>query len=375
MLSNFNSLMFYIVSFIGSAYMLGLIDELQKKKNVFCFAIVCVALGIPILMAGYRSYTGTDTMVYIYNYVNDAYISWAGFWKSIDGEWGEIGHKILTRFIGVFTHTRLYLAVYAAITVILVYKVSKKFDKGNIALIMTVFYFVFFVYSFNGMRQYVAIAIVAYSLQFVFDRKFTKFLICIFLATAFHTSAILTIVLYFLWSKDNKLISWGLILPLLVIILVAGLNLESLLDAIADLELESTAINRYTTYTDNEYESKNRDFYLNLLIAIIALLHYKPLEKLDSRNTLFVIMMLMGTLLGVCGFLNPYTKRIALYFNIAEIWVLANIPKTYSDSRASWLIRFFVLVYAVTRFILIAYVLEQSNLIPYIWILPWWAQI
>lgn len=355
--------------------MLGLIDELQKKKNVFYFMIVCAALGIPILMAGCRTYTGSDTITYLYSYVTMADMSWADFWKSIENNGGEVAHKFLTKFMGIFTHPRMYLAIYAAITVFLIYSVSKKFNKENITLTMIVFYFVFFINSFNGMRQYVAIAIVAYSLQFVFDRKFTKFLICIVFASAFHTSAILAIVLYFLWKKDNKLISGMLIVSVLAIILVAGLNLESILNTIAELELESVAINRYTTYVDNELGAKNRDFYLNLLTAIVALLHYKKLEKLDSRNTLFVIMMLMGTLLGVCGFLNPYTKRVALYFNIAEIWVLANIPRTYSDSKYAWLTRFLVLVYAVARFTVIAYVLKYSRLIPYIWILPWWAQI
>ena len=225
------------------------------------------------------------------------------------------------------------------------------------------------------MRQYIAIALVAYSFRFIFEKKLIPFVLFVLLATTFHTSAIVVLPLYFLWTKKDKLLSLVLIVPALIIILVIGLNLESVLDAIAGYNFESSSIQRYTTYTELVEEAKNRDFYLNLLVLVITLFHANRLKKVDKKNSFFIVLMLIGTTLGVCGFVSPYAKRISLYFSIAEIWVLSDIPKCYKDHHSIWTARILIITYAIARFTIIAYFLEQGNIIPYFWILPGWAQV
>ncbi len=371
MLSEFNSLLFYIFAFSGSSYLMGFARQNQRPNTFFYNLIILCALFIPIFTAGYRS-CGTDTIQYIYSYIKYIDFSWAEIIEKMST--GESGHLLLTKLLGYLSHTRLYLATYAAITVILVYSVTTKLKKDSVAMSMLVFFFVFFSSSFNIMRQYMAIAIVAYSFRFIFEKKLIRFILTVLLAATFHTSAIIIIPLYFLWTKKDKIISLVILVPTLIAVLAVGLNLESILEIIAGYESESIAIQRYTTYTEL-VDSKNRDIYLNALVTIITLFHLPRLKKIDIKNTFFVVLLIIGTMLGVCGFVSPYAKRISLYFSIAEIWVLADIPKCYKDHHSIWTARILVIAYAIARFTVIAYLLKQSGLIPYMWVLPGWAQV
>ena len=48
----------------------------------------------------------------------------------------------------------------------------------------------------NALRQFTAMAIFLYASLFIYEKKFFKYIFYILLATMFHTSAILLIILY-----------------------------------------------------------------------------------------------------------------------------------------------------------------------------------
>ena len=373
MLNEFNSWLLYLSVLSASAYLLGFISQTQKKKTFFYFLITFIALALPILMAAYRS-CGSDTLGYMRNYIYTRRTPIKEVFENISGL-SESGHTLLTKFLGYFKSVRIYFGVYAAITVCLFYFASKEYKKESIALSMLLFYFVTFTAAFNVMRQYIAVALVAFSLKYVFKRDFLRFMIFVLIASTFHTSALLVTFVYFLWSKNGKLIPWPLLALVFVGVAAVSINLEGFLGAFADMEFESEALQRYVGYTVNEVDAKNRDFYLNLLITVILLIHYTRLVKVDKRNSFFIFLFLISTALGLSGFVSPYAKRIAKFFSIASPWILADIPKCYKDHHSIWTARILVIFYALARFTLTAYILEQSNLIPYIWILPSWARL
>ncbi len=372
MFSNFNSWLFYLGVFSGSAYLLGFISQTQKKKTFFYFLITAIALALPILMAAYRS-CGTDSITYMASYMRTSRTSWANVWENIDSFF-ESGHRLLVKFLGTFHSVRVYFGTYAAVTVICIYTATKYYKGKEIALSMFLFYFLLFISSFNGMRQNFAAAIVVLSFKYIFERKFIKFLLIILLATMFHTSALSMIFLYFLWQKDQKLLPWPILFAIMALFTIVCLNLDSILGSFEDYEFESDSLQRYVNYTSNTFEAKNRDFYLKLLVAGIVAWHYPRLVKIDKRNSFFAYLVYISTIIGLAGFINPTAKRFALYLSIAQIWVLADIPKCYKDHHSIWTARLLVMFYAIARFTLVAYILGQSHLIPYIWILPSWAR-
>ena len=354
MFNEFNSWLFYIAVFGSSVYLLGFIRENQKKRTFFALAITFAALAMPILLAAYRV-CGTDTFLYMRDYVTTRRIPWKQLIEDIEGL-SEVGHKFLTKFLGYFKNTRIYLGTYAAITVGMFYLATKKCKFETLPMVMLLFYFGTFSSSFNVMRQCVAVVLVAYAYTFVFEKRFTKFSIFVFLACCFHLSAFVSIFAYFLWTKEKKLIPTLFLGIVMIAIFLVSINLDTGYGGEVDIEF------------------KNRDFYLNLLLAVIMMTHYSRLVKIDEKNVFFIFLFYISVVLGLCGFINPYAKRIAMYFGVTSNWVLADIPKCYKDHTSVWAARLLVIFYAVIGFTITAYVLEQGALIPYVWVLPYWAR-
>ena len=304
MFNEFNSWLFYLGVFSGSAYLLGLISQIQKKKTFFYFVMTFIGLALPIVMAAYRS-SGTDSFLYMRDYIYTRRVPIEEVIENITG-FSEAGHKLLTKFLGYFKSVRVYFGAYAAITLCVFYIATKEQKKEDIALPMFLFYFGAFVNSFNIMRQTVAVVLIAFSFQYVFKRDFLKFMLCVLVAATFHLSALVVTVVYFLWTKNKKMLSGILLLVILAGVAALAINLDKFLGNFSESEFESASLQRYVGYTTNDVEAKNRDFYLNLLISAILMVHYSRLVKVDNRNALYIYLFFVGTALGLSGFVNPY---------------------------------------------------------------------
>ncbi len=372
MFNDFNSWLFYLGALSGSAYLLGFISQTQKKRTSLYFIITFIALAIPVLMAAYRS-CGTDSFTYMRDYLYTRRVPFKELFEGVSGL-SESGYTFLTKVLGYFKSVRVFFGAYAAITVCIFYLASKEYKKDGIALSMLLFYFGTFTGSFNIMRQSVAVVLVVFSFQYVFKKDFLRFMLFVLIAGTFHTSALLVTFVYFLWTKEGKLIPGVLLFIIFVAFAAVAIGLEGFLGSFAGREFESESLQRYVGYTSNEVEAKNRDFYLTLLIAIILLVHYQKLVEVDKRNSFFIFLYLIATALALSGFVSPYAKRIAKYFAVGSSWLLADIPKCYKDHHSIWTARLLVIFYALMRFTLTAYILDQGDLIPYIWILPSWAR-
>ena len=69
---------------------------------------------------------------------------------------------------------------------------------------MLIFYLLFYNDSLNAMRQYLALSIGFFGLQYIFERKFFRFIFWIFLASLFHVSGWILILYYPLWWWVNR---------------------------------------------------------------------------------------------------------------------------------------------------------------------------
>ena len=374
MFNEFNSWLFYLGVFGGSAYLLGFIKENQNKRTFFALAITLAALALPILTAAYRC-CGSDTLGYLKLYIRTRRIPWEQIVENIEGL-SEVGHTFLTKFLGYFKSVRIYLGTYAAITVGLFYLATKKIKYESLPLVMLLFYFGTFGSTFNIMRQGIAIALVAYAYTFVFKKNFKKFIVFILLASLFHLSAFVAVFTYFVWTKNNKTISKVILFAATIAVVLIAINLDSVLGVLENREFESASIQRYVGYGNEvDVEFKNRDFYLNLLLAVIMMTHYSRLVKVDGKNAFLIFLFYISVALGLCGFINPFAKRISMYFGITSHWVLADIPKCYKDHVSVWTARLLVIFYAIIRFTITAYILGGADLIPYIWVIPSWARL
>ena len=105
---------------------------------------------------------------------------------------------LLNKFVYcVFDNVDFVFIISSFITVGLMFKTIK---KQSSIIPLSVFLLIgsrFYFYSFTQVRQYIAIAIFIYSLQFIIEGKFFKYIIHILIASMFHKLALAYIPLYF----------------------------------------------------------------------------------------------------------------------------------------------------------------------------------
>lgn len=188
------------------SWLLLMVVEHKKKNKVIDSILVGVALILPILLAGMRDvYIGTDTQAYAT--LTQTALSSNGFFDYLQRsvyinnryEWvydREIGYNILTYFSAKITGSlQGMMLITHAIIIILIYKGIKHITDAApgfpVSFGMLTFYLLYFGSSLNGIRQWLAMAVILFAFQYLVENKNIKFFAFVGIATLFHTSAVL----------------------------------------------------------------------------------------------------------------------------------------------------------------------------------------
>ena len=167
-----------------------------------------MAILLPSFLAGFRdSGVGTDMMVYGDKYFAYAKnISMAKFF-AITG--CEYGYGAFVYLVAYFTDKIFWM--YFLTELIIISLVWKSFDEyindrfKPFALL--IYYFMFYSFSLNLMRQSIAMSILLYSFRFIRNQKKIPFLLCCVLAFLFHKTSIVGLTIYPIYQvcvTDNK---------------------------------------------------------------------------------------------------------------------------------------------------------------------------
>ncbi|NYB74507.1 EpsG family protein [Sedimentibacter hydroxybenzoicus DSM 7310] len=150
------------------------------KKNKWLRILPYVILA---LFSGFRYGVGTDYFNYasIFNDVASGVYPWKI----------EKGYEYLILFISKIGGTyQLVFLIMSSLTVFFTYKFIK--EESVDYVMSSILYLLigpFYLSSMNGVRQALAISIVAYSLKFIRKNKYVKVIFWIILAGLFHSSA------------------------------------------------------------------------------------------------------------------------------------------------------------------------------------------
>ena len=160
---------------------------------VLAFALAAVL----ILVAGLRYRVGTDYMAYYRTRVED----WKTVWDYII-HFREPGIRILSRISVMIANDGAVLIFICAVIIIGIYCLM--IYRYSVMYLVSMLVFLFlgdWTGSFNGIRQYLAAAIVFAGHRYILKRKFVSYLLTVLLATLFHKSAAIMILPYFLYAR------------------------------------------------------------------------------------------------------------------------------------------------------------------------------
>ena len=216
-----------------------------------------------------------------------------------------------------------YLSIYPVLSLLCYFAVT----KGGI----------FFV------RQYIALAILMYSVKYVIEKKIYKFLLVVFIACLIHRTALLFLPVYFIFYKNIKIKYY--IIILLVFIPIA-VYISRVFDSL-NLGLANSIIeNKINNYIDKSASGETYGIELsksNILIrgvikrGFIILLYFLLMKGELAKNYitrgLFNIYF-FGTCLYILLIpLSEQLSRVCLFFDIFDIFLF---PLLLYNQHTKW---------------------------------------
>ena len=266
-------------------------------RAVFAYA----SAGLLICMAAFRDRIGTDYGQYARSYAYEY-----REWRWADFSWSdEPGIRILTWIsVRIYDDPVTLMALAALITIGLFMKV---YEKYSTFFALSVLFFVLvgaWHGAFNGVRQYLAAAIVVAGHHLILDRKFVRYLLLVAVAALFHISAWVLILLYFV--PRRKMTPVATIVLISVSLFAAnGYELAgSVISAIGDGDPTSTAY-----FTRNLHPLR----IALAFVPYVAYLFFSDKERLSERSQFHINIALLYGAMYAAVWGSAHLARFAIY--------------------------------------------------------------
>lgn len=317
--------------------------EIQKKDKLF----LTITFIILTFISGFRDVSvGTDTESYQSIFLKYVY--------GLPDYHSELGYAYFNKLIAMLSSNPQAIIIASSIIINLgvmrfIYKNSPN-AWLSVYLYITLFFYFF---SFNYTRQFIAISLVLLGWNFLKDKKIITFLIFVILATSFHTSAIISLLLIFIFfSRNNtRLVPWILILSV-----ISMLGMDTIFNYVFEL------FPRYQGYNTGDISQSGgiNSLILYLVIFLVTLIFRK---KKDPDNNIALIIVTICAVLGVLSFEYYIFSRPSLYFNI---FVIVIIPKITSNFKGieSLIANYIVIIFGFA-YLMYYLFLNWHDVVPY----------
>ena len=184
----FNAYLIYTLSLIFLLVSSWIYSKNSKKHSIILILsilIICVVLGI-------RYDVGVDFLAYDYIYKYQ-------FFDDV-----ESGYALVNKFL--FSLGLPSSSIFTLVAFFQLFLFAKGIEKINPHYLPLAFFFYFttlyFFLSLNVLRQTLAFSIFVYSIKYIVNKQFIKYIVVILLASTIHKSAFILIPLYFVLNID-----------------------------------------------------------------------------------------------------------------------------------------------------------------------------
>lgn len=359
----------YILTFLSSLLLFGIVSPRLKtqlvdgkalpRKKRFVLSKFRIAIFLssipPMFISAVRYYVGTD---YLGTY-------YTGFYRILDGsviDGFEPGFYALNRVIQLFSDNAFLLFIITAIIFVgMVYKAIEDISIDVPLSIILFFVSRYYFIGMNGVRQFIGLGFLMYSLRYVFEKKPKEFGFFVFLATLFHYTSILFIPVYF--ASKLRLSIRQIIIMIVGLAIFFRVGIFILLKA-----LEGT---KYGLLVDKfELAGIKFTLFTIALNAIIFLIGHSGLKRMqnDSKyctcvNIQFIAFLVTLTLQSI-----PLVERVYWIFSFPIIVTFPYLLKGIKGKELRMVVKWgIVAIFAVYMMYDIC-VLKDHEVLPYKWI-------
>jgi transmembrane protein EpsG len=274
-----------------------LVYEFTQKKY-----FLAMPYFLAILLSAFRSNVGVD----YHSYTNH-------FYKIVNGYYSEfeIGNQIVIRLIDACGGGSQVYFIFASVVInVLIYRfINRHCNSLAMSSVLYFFISIFYLASFNAIKQYIAISIFLFSIRYIISRDLFKYLILLFFASIFHLSAVLLLPLYFIVNRkfSVKQLMLGGLISFFVIV----------------NSIEFLASNIFSgSYINLPNNSSSKPMIIAFILVnlyLILSIRNRTLEINIFRNLIFISMLLL-----IMSLFIPEYSMALIRFN--SYFIFAFIP-------------------------------------------------
>ncbi|HHD2754451.1 TPA: EpsG family protein [Clostridium perfringens] len=323
----------------------------RVKRNILFFYI----WGILSLLSGLRYGVGTD------------YFSYRNIFIKINStnseEMRDWGYFILNKIVSHFSENpqAIFLATSFIVNFFIIYTIYKYSELFEISIFLYIATYMYFS-TFNGIRQWIAAAILFAGIKFLVNRNFIKYCIIVFIASLFHQTALIMLGVYFIINHKFKsrktffIIGIGLILFILY---------KPFTDLLMQL-LEGTKI--FDDYNETIGNVGNGSNFLRSVVAmvpvILSYLFYSTINnKYDKKIDVLMNLSLLNALIMLVGTRHWIFARFLMYFEPYNLLLYPLIIINFKKKDAKMI--YFLLIVFYSLFCILILRSGDSNILPY----------
>jgi hypothetical protein len=299
-----------------------------------------------VAVAALRWGVGTDFFQYVDNYQS--------YKSSFFSDFATLDEPGIKSIAWVVSHLKDDAAVFMASTsIITVGLILWTITRYSNALIASFLLFIFvgsWHGTFNGIRQYLACAIVFAGHRLIMERKLLRYLLVVVLASLFHISALATLALYFV---PNRRLA-GRTIALLAVGALAILYLSDTALVLVEAVRGEIVITEYTTRNVNP---------LRVAVAVVPVLLYWTRGVRVERDSdwFYRNMMVVHAVVVLAASWSAYLTRFGIYTSVFLPLVIPRLID-FPDRRLTAVARVaVVLMYAAYWYVAIATSANLSN--------------
>ena len=255
-----------------------------------------------IFVGGFRYYVGVDYGFY-YNTITATMSTITRYF----GLFKEPGIRVISAVGRLFYDDGISTIFLSELVVVVLYVRTIHKYSPMFALSMCLYLFMGeWTGAFNGVRQYLASAVLFAGSRFIVEKKFIKYLITVFIASMFHVTAWVMLSLYFFMNRKANFLQ---LLLLGAAAIVISYSYDFLFDAIGyykgvEMSMEQNA---YYSNTVN---------ILRVLVAIVPVVTFFAFcnrSNLSREENFYINGLFFNAfaMMGASG--SAYLARIGIY--------------------------------------------------------------
>ena len=328
-----------------------LLNQGSTKSTVYlvCWlATLALVVGLSDMLGGYDRYIYGELFDEVADvnraggnivtaYIFEQYASELGFcWINV-----AISYLTANRYIYILIVT---VSIYALLFI----SFKRYIDNYPFALVL--FMGLIFFFTFTYLRQLIGVGVGWLSIEYVYKKKFWKFLVVVLLATLIHNSAIILLPVYFLPIKQY---SKRAVTVLMVFCFVLGIT--GIPSAMFDIYGSVTEMEgRGQNYAENEVGFKIEYILEAFFFLYFIFRNYDKVPKTPAR----IVMMNMALLF--CAVLLIFSRslnggRLGWYYLIGMISTLSLIVPNAKRIRGQYLVLAIFSCFLYLRILLFAW--------------------